>query len=645
LVLSLKYLLFIIIVYGSVVLLPAQEALPDTIFLKEVDIIEKRKISSIGATYTDITKMQLRKCEQSDLSHLLNYYAPVFIKSYYPGGVSTSSIRGSSASHVQVLWNGININSPMLGQVDFSAIPVSINDDVRIYHGSANIAESNGAIGGSIHMNSQADWSNKLTAGVDISYGSFDTHRDKILFMVGNEKFQSKTMIYYNISENDFPYLDYSQSDLPKKYNIDGDYDQKGIQQEFYYRLKNHSIFSIKAWGQVYERNISPLIGIDRSSVPKNNEQQNDQNMVVMADWNYVKRKHSLNVKIGALVNDINYVNKLLSINSVNDVVNHYQKATYKYKINSHFTFNALLNNDRITVNSINYRDKINRDQTSVSISTEIDYDQLAFSLGNRSEMIDNVYYPITPVFGIDIKPRFADPFYLSGSVSRNIHYPTLNDLYWLPGGNIGLIPEESLSQDISLNYCNRSKTQCKYSQSLAYFSSNIDNMIVWLPGQNNVWSAQNIRKVYSRGIEFKQFLSYIKLYKVVFSLNTYYCYTVSTNENELEANDNSYQKQLIYMPKHQLKINGNLSYQSYHLDISYIYNSKRFITTDNLYYIPEHYITNVQVSKRFKFKDHQTHVSLGINNIFDQKYIAVAGYPMPGRHFMISFKYHISKK
>lgn len=33
----------------------------------------------------------------------------------------------------------------------------------------------------------------------------------------------------------------------------------------------------------------------------------------------------------------------------------------------------------------------------------------------------------------------------VKGSVAYNYHYPTLNDLYWVPGGNSDLNPEKDL--------------------------------------------------------------------------------------------------------------------------------------------------------------------------------------------------------
>ena len=59
------------------------------------------------------------------LTDLLQFNTPLAFKSYGPGQLATVSFRGTSANHTAVLWNGIDINQPNLGQTDFSTLPVA----------------------------------------------------------------------------------------------------------------------------------------------------------------------------------------------------------------------------------------------------------------------------------------------------------------------------------------------------------------------------------------------------------------------------------------------------------------------------------------------------------------------------------------
>ena len=103
----------------------------DTVVLKSVEIIgftadrlfEKEEA---GMRETKVDSIVMMEKISSSLSDLLSENTPIFIKNNGRGALATASFRGTAASHTQVVWNGININSPMTGSVDFSLIPVAI---------------------------------------------------------------------------------------------------------------------------------------------------------------------------------------------------------------------------------------------------------------------------------------------------------------------------------------------------------------------------------------------------------------------------------------------------------------------------------------------------------------------------------------
>ena len=69
-----------------------------------------------------------------------------------------SHSEGTTASHTLIDWNGININSPMLGQSDLSLFPVGLIDDINIYFGGASMLLNNGGIGGTINLETAPVW-------------------------------------------------------------------------------------------------------------------------------------------------------------------------------------------------------------------------------------------------------------------------------------------------------------------------------------------------------------------------------------------------------------------------------------------------------------------------------------------------------
>jgi iron complex outermembrane receptor protein len=64
--------------------------------------------------------------------------------------VSSPSFRGHT-QQTAVIWNGININSQLLGQTDFNTINTRFQFDCRCWRKAPFMGQT--AIGGSIHLN------------------------------------------------------------------------------------------------------------------------------------------------------------------------------------------------------------------------------------------------------------------------------------------------------------------------------------------------------------------------------------------------------------------------------------------------------------------------------------------------------------
>ena len=92
----------------------------------------------------------------------------------------------------------------------------------------------------------------------------------------------------------------------------------------------------------------------------------------------------------------------------------------------------------------------------------------------------------------------------VKASVSRNYRFPTLNDLYFLPGGNPDLKNEHGFSYDAGVSFDVGKKGVYKLGGSASWFDSYIDNWIVWLPTAKGFWTPKNVKEVHAYGVEVK---------------------------------------------------------------------------------------------------------------------------------------------
>ena len=119
-----------------------------TIAIESVDISGRRPMKEIGVQRTELDTLVLRENITASLADALATGSTIFIKSYGRATLATASFRGTAPSHTQVTWNDMKVNSPMLGQVDFSLIPAYFIDDATIYHGASSVGVTGGGLVG-----------------------------------------------------------------------------------------------------------------------------------------------------------------------------------------------------------------------------------------------------------------------------------------------------------------------------------------------------------------------------------------------------------------------------------------------------------------------------------------------------------------
>ena len=125
---------------------PLSAPSPDT--LRTVAVHAKRRLRDTGLMITAVDSAVLHESISRSMADILMQNSTAFVKSYGRATESTVELRGTSPAHTQVLWNGMRVNSPILGTLDFSTIPSSFIDQANILHGASSIPLTGGGLGG-----------------------------------------------------------------------------------------------------------------------------------------------------------------------------------------------------------------------------------------------------------------------------------------------------------------------------------------------------------------------------------------------------------------------------------------------------------------------------------------------------------------
>ncbi len=619
------------------------QMLLDTLDLSEVEIFSNKPDNSAGYKVFQIDSVQIRQFQTQSLSGLITSTTPVFVKSYGHGSLATSSIRGASATHTEVVWNGININSPMPGQADFSQIPVFFADKIMIYYGPGSIFQTSGGLGGSINIETKTNWQNRLNVELLQEVASFKTYSASGKVSVGNPKFQSVTRLFYLNSANNYDYDDISVSreNPPSEQRQNAVYQQKGLLQEFAWKSGKKTTISAKLWMQDNFREIPPNMLV---TVPDGNENSQESLIRGLVGMEHYFAHSNLKIQSGILYNFLNYKNELSQIDADNTVTSSVNLLEHVYHGLDNLVITTRFDFDHHQVVSDNYPGTQIRNEGAFCVGANYSLlSRATFNLLLRQEMIDNKIAPFTPSFGVNFKMLKNQGLYLKANIARNFNVPSLNDLYWSPGGNHDLDFESGFSWETGLAFREQFE-QVNLNAELTWFYSDIDNWILWQPDSVfSYWTPSNLKNVISKGLE-AMVNANGTFAKFDWTYSLQYAFTSARNMKPVSEGDHAVNKQLIYVPEHSLNQNIGVGFGGFRLNYTLNFTGERFTTSDNSRYLPSFILHDIFVGKTLKIGKSTFHLQLMVNNLMDTQYQVIAWQPMPGRNFSFSVKYGFNK-
>jgi outer membrane cobalamin receptor len=679
-----KRLLVIVLFFIS--LSVTGQGIKDSVFtIQQVQIRSNYKYQKeeAGMKESRIDTTVIARNVHLNLSNLLSENSTLYFKDYGRGALSTVSFRGTAPSHTQVSWNGMNINSPMLGMVDFSLVPVYIIDQVNISYGAGSIASRGGGLGGLIEIKNTADWSKKIGAKLYQDYGSFETSNIFAQLDLGNKTFQSKTRIYKNKSLNNytFPNKNIIETDpesgeryYPIQENKNANYQTGGLSQEFYFRPFSNLLISNSSWLQSTLRSIPTVLSSEytEESLQRHNDQfdntiknateisyyWSNSKLLFRSGFDFQKLDYSMvyefpqqasNVISNSKSNMLSWSNQLEFSHDFSDKLSaEIKSSVIRYKID---TYDYALLTGYLT------------DRLETSVFGGIYYEptkKTQLSLQLRKDFISDSDAPLIFATGINYKPFEAEDLIFKANVSRNFHTPSLNDLYWQPGGNPNLRPEEGYSSELSAVY-SRNISDFSFSTSASIYYSKIKDWIMWLPGFKGYWEPFNVKNVRSYGLEYTLAASYhIKKTEIRVNGNVAITHTENWSDPFISG-DESIGKQLPFIPKLAGNVTTSITNRGFYLILQNNSMGMRYLASSNIgprdelseeissgsganyfYSLYPHYLNKLTLGKYIETSIGRFSLELYVDNLFNETYRNILQRFMPGRSYNIHIKYDL---
>lgn len=588
----------------------------------------------IGQKVKDIDSTQLAQNRFTTLANFLQFQSPIAFKSYGAGQLATISFRGTSSSHTAVLWNGVNINFPSLGQSDFSTLPMSGFDEMTIQYGSAASCVGTDAVGGSILLRSVPKFNQtglQAIAGLSAESSKNYAGQAGLRFyypVTKNWKISGKTLFYGADIRNDFG-NDPIQNRNGAQYPVEPMQTlQKGFVQDIYALHSNGNLLSLNTW------------------ITDNNLTIQPNNLALREITQTKAQRYVLSYNVGKTLLRAAYINDVLDYGRADNTnPSHTDIDRYLFRVEHDFSWiKSCERGTNLKVGSevTHYAAQVDGYGKELKTENRADFYLLlryqhslrfSSSLNLRQALVSGYNPPFTPSLGIDYRV-FSSPtdrLNLTTNIAYSYRAPTLNERYWVNLGNPALQPEIGFNKEVGVVWKRRTTEHFHQQYSVNAFHNLIDNWTYWNPDKN--YKVENLQQVLAKGIEIE---TSHRVISSAWEATAQFQYAL-THSSQQKAYGPYTQdilgKQLIYVPRHSFSGTLGVTSGAWSFTVQQLYNSARYITFDHSGRpFPGYYLMNAWATYQYKIKQHRLHFQLQGNNLTNTLYPNLKKNAMPMR-------------
>lgn len=586
-----------------------------------------------------LDKDYITKSNGNQLAEILKSVNNVFVKSY--GGNSslkTISLNGLNAEHTLILLNGVKLNSYQNAQFDLSLLSKDNIESIEVLSSGSSASYGSDAVSGVVNIKTFSGGNdfnlNSFSTNFKAEIGSYNYKKYDLSFS-GNMK-NSALKLSYNreMSDDDFEYYYFNGINNELKQRNNNSYAKGNLYFDYTY-LTDSKKLSFISYYHFSERN---LPGLETGSEPSS-AKQNDRN------WNTIINYEAKGENY--FYASLNYQNNLTNYSPYANEQDYYKNIVYALNLSYQFNFQKT----KLIIGSDVYSASIEsnnisgaKDRTSASLfaanETKV-LKNLAVFPSLRFENISDINKRVvTSKLGVNYKPLYNNFLILRSTLGNSFRSPTFNELYWNTGGNVNLNPEKSLNIEAGImsmfNFLGENSFEVNYT-----FINAIDK-IIWKPGNTIYWSPVNVGNSVSNVLNIN-LNSNAKLSEYSsLCININYSRNSSVKKNMDYVGDPTYNKQLIYIPQDLFKFNADFNYKNYGLGLFSTILGRRFIDYENLVSMNPDFLLDGNIYAEIPLDKLTANLKFEINNITNENYQVISGYPMPLRNykFIITLKY-----
>lgn len=550
---------------------------------------------AVGSRRLTLDSLALATYRTGTLADVLNARTALYLKNYGPGQLASITMRGTSARHTAVLWNGFNINLPSVGEADFSLLPTNGATQVDIQPGPASATYGNGAVGGTVLLSAGVRWGAGWRGSAQADYGSFGLRAGNLEAGFSDQKLSVRTSLLYREAANRFPYYLQTATGRTRRYQENAALQQASLTQDLTLRVGQHGEVTAAVWLTDADRQIQPGIGTNNTHA-----QERDQSRRLMAGYRHVSTRHEWTARAAWFEDIIDYRDDVSGLSESRVRTTQAQaEHTWSFAPNASLRVGGEAQHFEAQLDGYGARPRTENRFSGFALLRYDPQPRLRLSLNVRQAVLPGQQPPLTPTAGAEWEVLQApqQTVSLKASASRSYRAPSLNERFWRPGGNPDLLPEEGFGYEAGVvHVLTLAPAHLRLQTELTGYRQLVNNWVQWTPGAS-YWSPQNLRQVRAQGLEASTQLSWQPgAYRL--TARASYAFTHSEKTKGTAADTDPAGRQLPFTPLHTAAFSTDHLWRGWQLTPALTFTGQRYTDASASDFLPPYLLLNATIGR-----------------------------------------------